>query len=203
MTMALTTIPTRNDTSPQPQEVTLLFTDVVGSTALTLQLGDAAAHQLMERHNEIVREELHHWGGREIEMQGDGFLLAFETASDGVGCAIAIQRAMDLYRATHSEDLRVRIGVHTGNAIPVDDRYFGSAVILCARIANAAGADEVLVSASTAGLARVDTRRLATPRFEALKGFESPQCVHPVRWQPLHTARRPRPQLAAAAMAAL
>jgi adenylate cyclase len=187
------------------EEVTLVFTDVVGSTRMTVALGDLRAHHVMECHNRIVREELRSWGGRELELQGDGFVLAFATPSAAVGCAIGIQRAMALYRTSHPEDLRVRIGVHTGEALRVEDHYFGSAVILCARIANAAGADEILVSDTTAEHARVNARRLREPRFEELKGFDGPQRVHPVGWSALDAsfdASRPAPRRRAPAMAA-
>lgn len=156
--------------SPVAENVTLLFTDVVGSTELTLRLGDVEAHWLMERHNGIVRKELERFRGREVELQGDGFLLAFATADAGVGCAIGIQRAMARYRASRAEGLRVRIGVHSGTALRSMRGYFGSTVILCARI-----------SAATAGEAHVDAR-LGKFRFQPLKGFREPQAMVSVRW---------------------
>ena len=167
--------------SPVAETVTLLFTDLVGSTELTLRLGDVEAHRLMERHNGIVRKELKRFRGSEVELQGDGFLLAFATADAGVGCAIGIQRSMARYRASRAEGLRVRIGVHSGTALRSERGYFGSSVILCARISAAAGADEILVSAATAGEAHVDAR-LGEFRFEPLKGFREPQAMVSVRW---------------------
>jgi class 3 adenylate cyclase len=114
---------------------------------MTEQLGDREAHKVIRAHNAIVRRELAAHGGREVELQGDGFLAAFWCARRALDCAIAIQQAFATYNETHPErPIRVRIGLHTGEAIPDAGRFFGRTVIVAARIASAALGAEILMS---------------------------------------------------------
>ena len=136
----------RSATAPDGT-VTILFSDIVDSTVLTEQLGDHRWLELLRRHNEIVRGAVATRGGYEVKSQGDGFMLAFASARKAVACAIEIQEAMaDHTRANPSEPLRVRIGLHTGEALRDQEDFFGKSVILAARIAARAGAGEILVS---------------------------------------------------------
>src|SRR5205823_2265566 len=77
--------------------LTILFTDLVGSTALTQRLGDAAAQDLLRAHNTIVRERLREHGGTELKNMGDGFMASFPSGSRALECAIAIQQAFAAY----------------------------------------------------------------------------------------------------------
>ena len=127
--------------------VTLLFSDMEGFSAMTERLGDLRAREVIRRHNAIVRRELEANTGYEVELQGDGFLLAFASARKALHCAIAIQRALAEDAKRHpDEPIRVRIGVHAGEALKDQDRFFGRTVILAARIAAHARAGEILAS---------------------------------------------------------
>src|SRR5262245_791170 len=77
--------------------VTVLFTDVVGSTGLRQHHGDQAAHAIMSAHEKIVREQLEKHAGQEIKTIGDSFMIAFDSARKAVECAVAIQRALSAY----------------------------------------------------------------------------------------------------------
>ncbi len=125
---------------------TVLFTDIVGSTERATQLGDGAWRDLLERHNEITRQEIAAARGREVDSTGDGFLATFDGPARGVRCARAI---IDAVKAL---GLDLRAGLHVGECEVVGDEIAGIAVHVGARVAGAAGAGEVLVSATVRDL---------------------------------------------------
>jgi class 3 adenylate cyclase len=127
--------------------VTVLFTDVVGSTSLRQHHGETGAHEIMNAHNEIVRQQLGVCAGREVKTSGDSFMAAFESARKAVECAIGIQRALhDHNRRQPTQPVKVRIGLHTGEAIHAGDDLFGTSVDAAARIMAKADAEQILVS---------------------------------------------------------
>jgi class 3 adenylate cyclase len=165
--------------------VTLMFSDMEGFTAMTERLGDLRAHQVIAAHNKIVREQVAAHRGFELELQGDGFLLAFATPRQALACAVAIQRAMTAYNAQHpDEPIRVRIGLHAGEVIQEGDKFFGKTVILAARIAAQARGGEILVSdrVKVAG-DKADGPRFGEARTVALKGLSGSYALYPVEWQ--------------------
>ena len=164
--------------------VTLLFSDMEGFAAMTDRLGDLRAREVIRRHNRIVRQQLAAHGGYEVELQGDGFLLAFGSARQGLLCATAIQRGLGADAEVHTDEpIRVRIGLHTGEALRDADKFFGKTVILAARIAAQAGGGEVLASSLVRELtASAGDLRFGAPREVELKGFAEAQRVYPVEW---------------------
>jgi class 3 adenylate cyclase len=114
--------------------VTVLFTDIEGSTQLTEALGDAEWIRVLRAHNTIVKDQVAAHSGIEVKSQGDGFMLAFASAEDALGCAIEIQRAL-VQPLSDGLRLRVRIGLHTGEPIREEDDFYGKDVVLAARIA--------------------------------------------------------------------
>ena len=164
--------------------VTLLFSDIEGSTALTERLGDARWIELLRQHNQIVRDQLADHQGYEVKSMGDGFMLAFRSAIDGLRCAIGMQQAFAEHNAHADEALRVRIGLHTGEAIKEADDFFGTHVNLAARIGGASHGDEILVS----GLLKALTESAREFSFDEgreveLKGISRTQQVHAVEWR--------------------
>ncbi len=163
--------------------VTLVFSDMEGFTEMTERLGDRAAHEVIKVHNTIVREEVKRHDGVEVELQGDGFLLAFPEARRALGCAVGIQRALAAYSAEHPEQpIRVRIGLHTGEAIQEADRFFGKTVILAARIAAQARGGEILVSSPVREVGAGEAIRFGERREATLKGLTGTYSLHPVAW---------------------
>jgi class 3 adenylate cyclase len=164
--------------------VTLMFSDMEGFTEMTERLGDLKAHDVIRDHNAIVREQLAAHSGYEVELQGDGFLLAFESARRGLLCAVAIQRAFAAYNEKHPEEpIRVRIGLHTGEALKDADKFFGKTVILAARIAAQAQGGEILVSSLFKELTQsVGDLRFGKTRQVDLKGISERQRLHTVEW---------------------
>lgn len=127
--------------------ITMLFTDIESSTALNERLGDVRWLELLRAHNMVVREQVHAHGGFEVKAQGDGFMVAFPSARRAVQCARAIQSAIDSELGEHPEaPIRLRIGLHTGEAIREEADFYGRNVVLAARIADEARGGEILAS---------------------------------------------------------
>jgi len=122
---------------------TVLFSDIEGFTAMNDRLGDHQAFEVLKTHNQIVRDQVQAFGGFEVKSQGDGFMVAFSSARQALLCAIAIQKALS---GRGGEPVRVRMGLHTGEAIKDADDFFGRNVIFAARIADQAEGGEILVS---------------------------------------------------------
>ncbi len=127
--------------------VTILFTDMEGSTTLTERVGDAAAQDVLRTHNDIVRGAVRAQGGAIVKTAGDGFMVSFTSASKAVECALVIQRAL----AQHNEErpdlpIRVRMGLNAGEPIAEEQDLFGTAVIVASRVAERAQAGQILVS---------------------------------------------------------
>ncbi len=132
--------------APDRQLATLLFTDIVDSTAHIARLGDAGWRQLIERHHELVRRELALARGSEVDTAGDGFFAAFDGPARAVRCAQAIVHGVREF------GIEVRSGLHTGECELVDGKIAGIAVHTGARVAAHAGPGEVLVSSTVKDL---------------------------------------------------
>jgi class 3 adenylate cyclase len=131
--------------------VTFLFTDIEGSTQLLRHLGPRYA-ELLADHHRIVREAIARGGGVEIDTAGDGFFAVFGSANGAVGAAVRAQLEIAGHDWPGGVAVRVRMGLHTGEAAPVSERYVGLDVHRAARIAGAGHGGQILVSATTARL---------------------------------------------------
>jgi class 3 adenylate cyclase len=149
--------------------LTMLMTDIVDSTKLAGQLGDAAWKGRLAEHNRIVRRQLAQLGGREVDTTGDGFLAAFTSAEAALRAALAIRDAV------RTAGLEIRAGVHTGEVDLVDGGDLrGIAVHEAARIMAAAGTGVVYTSGLTRILAAASGLTFRSVGTQALKGFETP-----------------------------
>jgi class 3 adenylate cyclase len=163
--------------------VTILFSDIESFTAMTERLGDVQAHKVLQAHNAIVREQVAAHGGFEVKSQGDGFMLAFPSARRALRCAVGMQRAMQARALRQPEPLRIRIGLHTGEAIREADDFFGRHVILAARIAAQADGGTILTSALVKELTASTGEFTFGPGWDVeLKGISGPQRVYAVEW---------------------
>jgi len=131
--------------------VTLLFTDIEGSTQLLKLLKERYA-DVLDDHNRLLRAAFDDAGGKEIDTQGDAFFVAFGRAQDGVAAAVGAQRSLAAHRWPDGADVRVRMGLHTGEPSVGGERYVGLGVHRAARICAAAHGGQVLVSAVTRDL---------------------------------------------------
>jgi class 3 adenylate cyclase len=162
---------------------TILFTDIEGSTEITERLGDRRWMALLNTHNEIVRGEAARHSGFEVKSQGDGFMFAFASAGDALRSAIGIQRAF-ADRDPDDAELRVRIGIHTGEPIREAEDFYGKAVILAARIAAEARGSEILVSSLVRELTESSGEFVfESPTDAQLKGLSGTYRLSPVRWR--------------------
>jgi len=179
--------------------VTIFFTDIEGSTALAQRLGDKPYHALLTEHNRILREQLARHGGHEVKAIGDGFMVAFASATRALSSAVDIQRAFAQWNTARpepvlstvegpvegrAEPINVRIGLNTGESIEEAGDYFGAAVTLAARIAARARGGQILVSevvhtvvGSLAGVEFRDAGR------KQLKGIKGRQRLFEVVWE--------------------
>jgi class 3 adenylate cyclase len=129
--------------------LTILFTDVEGSTVLFDTLGDLRAQEILDAHNAIVRQQVAQSRGVEVKSTGDGFMMVFSSARRALLCAIGIQRALAAYSQQHGNvPIRVRMGLHVGEPLKVTSDLAGKAVIIAARIASVAQGGEILVSST-------------------------------------------------------
>lgn len=165
--------------------VTILFSDIEDFTVLTERLGDLRAQEVLRAHNEIVRGQVAACGGHEVKSQGDSFMVSFAGARRGLRCAMGIQRAFEEWSEKHPETpLRVRIGLHTGEAIREEHDLFGRSVIMAARIAAEARGREILVSSLLKELAEASGEfRFGSPRTTALKGLSGEHVLYSVVWE--------------------
>jgi class 3 adenylate cyclase len=164
--------------------VTILFSDIEESTVLNGKLGDERWLEMLRAHNSVVREHVQRHGGYEVKSQGDGFMVAFASARRALVCAIAIQRAFASEWNGDAEPLRVRIGLHSGEAIKEGDDFFGRNVILAARIADQADGGEILASSVVKALAESSSDiEFEEEREVELKGLSGTQSVYRVPWE--------------------
>jgi len=164
--------------------VTILFTDVVGSSELRTSRGDESAHKIMEAHFDLVRHEIEQHSGREVKTIGDSFMVVFASARSAVNCAVSVQRALAEHnRENPEQQVRVRIGMNTGEAIEKDGDLFGSAVDAAARIMSKAAGGQILLSDHTRGVigAAKDVTLVDRGPFW-LKGFPERWRLHEVLW---------------------
>lgn len=159
----------RSDPDPDRVLVTVLFTDIVGSTKLAAGLGDRRWRELLERHHVVVRRELARFRGREIDTAGDGFLAAFDGPARAIRCAVAIRRAVSAL------GLELRLGAHSGECEKLADRLAGIAVHIAARVASSARPNEIRVSSTVRDLVAGAGIQFADCGRHKLKGI-------PERW---------------------
>ena len=164
--------------------VTLMFSDMHDYTGMMERLGDRRALSIVDDHNRIVRTQCEAHGGFEVELRGDGFLVAFSTPLAGVRCAVALQRAFDAYSRGHPEEpIQIRIGLHCGEAIRDQDKFFGKTVIHAFRVADLAARDEILVSDQVKSLIGDRGLQFRDEREVTLKGFSGTHAIARVEWR--------------------
>ena len=164
--------------------VTLLFSDIEGSTALNEKLGDRKWIEVLRMHNSIVRQQVAIHGGFEVKSSGDGFMIAFSSATRALMCAIGIQRSLSEHaEKSPDESVRVRIGLHTGEAIAEEGDFYGRHVNFAARVGAAADGGEILVSALLKELTGSRGEfEFDDGRDVQLKGLTGTHRVHAVVW---------------------
>ncbi len=131
--------------------VTFLFTDIEGSTRLLQELGDDYG-EVVREHRKLLREHLGAKGGAEVDTQGDAFFYSFPRSRDAVAGAVAAQRALAEQTWPQGAEVRVRMGLHTGEPSVGDEGYLGLDVVRAARICSAGHGGQILLSETTRAL---------------------------------------------------
>jgi class 3 adenylate cyclase len=145
--------------------MTVMFTDIVGSTEKATALGDRAWRDLLISHNEAIRKELVRFRGREIKTTGDGFLATFDGPARGLQCAREVRRAVE------GLGLSLRIGLHTGECEVLGVDVGGVGVHLAQRVMSEAAPGEILVSGTVRDLVSGSGVEFQDRGQHALKGF--------------------------------
>lgn len=163
--------------------VTLMFSDVEGSTALNERLDDERRLKVLRSHDAVVRELVRAQRGHVVKTQGDGFMVAFVSPLAALECAIDLQRALATRLPVTGEVLHVRIGLHTGEVIHEGRDFFGRNVALAARVAAEALGGEILVSAALReGVEESVDLPFGEPRRTERKGLMGTWDLYPVLW---------------------
>ena len=177
--------------------VTIMFSDIEGSTAMADRLGDTRFMEVLREHNAIIREQIKANAGFEVKSEGDGFMVAFQSAGKALACASAIQRALAARNAALEaltphpsptaagegrEIVRVRIGLHAGEVIKEGEDFFGRNVIMAARVASQAHGGEILASSILKGLVDGSDVTWGESRTVALKGLSGEHEIWMVEW---------------------
>lgn len=161
--------------------ITLVFSDVEGSTALNHAIGDARFAAVLRAHERRARRLVRQHDGRLVKSQGDGLMLAFKRPDDAVRFAVAFQR--ELAAAEDGVPLAVRIGIHTGAAQTRQGDFFGANVAFAARVCSEASGGEVLVSAAVhERTADDDSLRLRRGPKANLRGIPGRHRLYVVEW---------------------
>jgi class 3 adenylate cyclase/tetratricopeptide (TPR) repeat protein len=168
------------------ETVTILITDLVGSTGLESRIGPGAADDLRGEHFSVLRAAIEESGGREVKNTGDGLIGAFESASAAVGCAVLIQQRLERRNRTADEQLLIKVGISLGDATAAEGDYFGMPVIEAARLCDRASGGQILAKEIVAHLAGGRAGHAFKPLGDlGLKGLPEPLSTVEVTWEPL------------------
>ncbi len=165
---------------PLQTRKTFMFTDIVGSTNLVELLGNEQWERLLRWHDDALRALFARSRGEVVNSTGDGFFVAFDTARQGIDCAVAIQRALADHRRSTGFALSVRIGLHTAEANQRGGDYSGMGVHVAARVVALAGGGEILATAAC--LAEAGDVEASELREASVKGVTAPIGVASVSW---------------------
>ncbi|HEY8211467.1 MAG TPA: adenylate/guanylate cyclase domain-containing protein [Myxococcaceae bacterium] len=180
------------------RELSVMFTDIVGSTQYFEQKGDIAGMALLRRHNGLLFPVVQECSGRIIKTIGDAIMAVFDRPQDAVRCAQRMQRALETEkRSVNQERIHIRIGAHHGRAFVTEKDVFGDTVNTAARVAHEAGGDEIVVSQHLAEALAASGGFRMQPRGQvALKGKAEPLPLFLVSWRD-EVGAAPGQQLAA------
>ena len=163
--------------------VTVMFTDIVGSTAMTQDLGDAVAQQIVRAHNRIIREALTKFAGKEIKHTGDGIMASFPITSQGVEASMDMQRHVMAHNEANPDlPLHIKIGLNAGEPIAEDNDLFGTTVQMAARIVDKAQSEQIFVSEIVQGICSGKEIKFESRGGFPMKGFENDPTLYEVIW---------------------
>ncbi|GEM_PF-895370 len=164
--------------------VIVMFTDLVGSTKMTQELGDVGAQQVVRTHNAIVRNALAAYHGREVKHTGDGIMAVFSNAANAVASTMVMQQELAKHNAAQGNlPVKVRIGLNAGAAVEEEDDFFGTTVQLSARVCDKADSEQIFVTQSVRDLVTGHSIQFRDAGNFEMKGIEKPVPVYEVAWR--------------------
>jgi class 3 adenylate cyclase/tetratricopeptide (TPR) repeat protein len=171
------------------ETVTVLFTDLVGSTSLSSTVGPALAEELRREHFALLREAIEEAGGEEVKNLGDGLMVTFASASSALACGVGMQQRIERRNRDSDHQLSIRVAVANGEADRAEDDWFGPPVIEAARLCARAQGDQILVGELARMMvgARGEHYLTSVGALE-LKGLPEPVEAFEVSWEPLADA---------------
>ncbi len=168
------------------ENVAVLFTDMVGSTALASSLVPDAADELRRSHFSILRQAVAETGGAEVKNLGDGLMVVFASTSAALSCAVAMQQGIERDNRKHEHSVGLRIGMSGGEVTREDDDYFGDPVIEAARLVATCEGGQILAADVVRAMAgRRSQHECSRVGALVLKGLPDPVETVEVRWEPL------------------
>lgn len=166
-----------------PTTVTVMFTDLVGSTELLNLVGEAAADEVRREHFRVLRQVVANHDGREVKNTGDGLMLVFSSVSGALEAACSLQQAVTASARLDQPELAMRVGIAHGEAHAEDGDFFGTPVVEAARLCAAAGSGQILCAGVIQAIVsnRPDLELVPVGEL-ALKGFDRPIPAAELRW---------------------
>jgi len=161
----------------------ILYSDLEKHTSMMQRLGDERGREVLREFEMITREALASYGGAEVKTMGDAFLASFGSASRGLECAIALQKAFAARNETADEPLHVRVGLSAGEPIAEESDLFGTSVIQAARIADQAKGGEIVLANVVRELTAGKGFLFADRGEIVLRGFEDPVRLYELKWE--------------------
>lgn len=170
-----------------PQTVTVLFTDLVGSTELLTSMAPDQADALRLSHFSSLRQAIAAAGGTEVKNLGDGLMVTFSSVSRALACAVSMQQAIERHNRRANHRFAIRVGLSHGEATEEDGDYFGEPVIEAARLCAHAEGGQILTTAMCRAMAgRHATQEFVSLGEASLRGLPEPIDLVDVRWVPEH-----------------
>jgi class 3 adenylate cyclase len=170
------------------QTVTIIFTDMVGSTVLSSRLGPEASDKVRQEHFSLLRQALAASEGIEVKNLGDGLMAVFPSPSAAVACAVAMQQAVGKDNRRRADPLGLRVGLSGGEVTVEDDDYFGDPVVEAARVCAICEGGQILATETVRSMAgRRSPHRFADAGNRQLKGMPEPIELWEIPWAPMPT----------------
>lgn len=171
------------------ESVTVLFTDMVGSTALATSLAPDAADEFRREHFSILRQAVAEAGGTEVKNLGDGLMVVFGSESSALSCSVGMQQGVERDNRARERTVGLRVGLSIGDVSREDDDYFGEPVIEAARLCAASESGQILATDVVRAMAgRRNRHECRTLGDLTLKGLPDPVATVEVHWEPLGAA---------------
>lgn len=172
---------------PVPSVITFVFTDIVGSTAMTQKLGNAGAQKAVRAHNDAVRNAIKAQKGREVKHTGDGIMATFPSPAAAVAGSISMQRAINAHNSKNPNlQVHVRIGINAGEAVEEENDFFGAAVQMTARICDKASTGNIWVSRGIVDSCKGQKFGFIPRGGFDMKGIQGRKPLYEVGWTDAH-----------------